>query len=211
MLARMRLTDLVAPPICVACGGWAGRVEPFCGACRAQLRWLGTEVVSVGLGLQAWAPVAYAGPARAAVTALKFRGAARTAGAMAAQVAANAPGGWLDGVALVPAPLHASRARRRGFNQAERLAAAVARRADLDVCDCLVRAGPRGTQMGRTRTQRLAGITGTIEVVRPPPRRAVIVDDVMTTGATLAACAEALRAAGATDLRALAYARTPGR
>ena len=212
MLARMRPTDLLAPPLCVGCSGWAGRVEPFCRACRAELRWLGPEVVPVGETLEAWAPVAYAGPARAAVTALKFRGAVRTVNAMAAQVCAGAPPGWLDGAALVPAPLHPARWRRRGFNQAERLASAIARRrAGVVVCDCLARTGPRATQMGRTRAQRLSGITGTIDVVGAPPRRALVVDDVMTTGATLAACAQALRAAGAREVRALAYARTPGR
>jgi ComF family protein len=213
MLARMRVTDLLialAPPLCVACGGWARAAEPVCGACRAQLRWLGPEMVDVAPGVAAWAPLAYAGPARAAVTALKFRGAARTADAMAAQVCANAPPGWLAADALVPAPLHPARLRKRGFNQAERLARAIARRTGVPVSDCLTRAGPRATQMGRTRSERLRGIQGSITAA-PAPRRVILVDDVMTTGATLAACAEPLRAAGATELRAIAYARTPGR
>jgi ComF family protein len=217
MLARMRVIDLLiaaAPPLCVACGGWGGALEPFCGGCRRRLRWLGPDPVAVAPGVPAWAPLAYAGPAQSAVAALKFRGAVRTADAMAAQVCANAPPGWLDIAALIPAPLHRARRRKRGFNQAERLATAIARRAGVDVADCLTRAGPRATQMGRSRPQRLAGIAGTIALrpeARPPPGRLVIVDDVMTTGATLAACAEALRDAGATEIAALAYARTPGR
>src|SRR5688572_30444431 len=142
MLARMRVTDLLialAPPLCVACGAWAARTEPICGPCRTRLRWLGPEPVPVAPGVAAWAPLAYAGPAQAAVTALKFRGAVRTAQAMAAQVCANAPPGWLDAAALVPAPLHPARRRKRGFNQAERLACAIARRTGLAVWDCLVR------------------------------------------------------------------------
>jgi ComF family protein len=215
MLARMRVTDLLialAPPLCVACGGWARATEPICGPCRSQLRWLGPDPVAVGPRLAAWAPLAYAGPAQSAVTALKFRGAVRVADAMAAQVCANAPPGWLDVAALVPAPLHPARRRKRGFNQAERLATAIARRTGIPLADCLARAGPRATQMGRTRKQRLAGIHGAITTSRsPPPGRLLLVDDVMTTGATLAACAQALRAAGATDIAGLAYARTPGR
>ena len=214
MLARMRVTDLLialAPPLCVACGGWARATEPVCGACRAQLRWLGPDPVAVGEGVAAWAPVAYAGPAQSAVTALKFRGAVRVADAMAAQVCANAPPGWLDAAALVPTPLHPSRLRTRGFNQAERLATAIAHRTGIPVRDCLTRAGPRATQMGRTRKERLTGINGAITATGPPPGRLLMVDDVITTGATLTACARALRAAGATDIAALAYARTPGR
>src|SRR5438270_10733470 len=106
---------------------------------------------------------------------------------MAAAIAAGAPSGMLEGGRLVPVPLHPRRLRRRGFNQAERLAAALARRTGLSVADCLERAGPARTQVGRDRAQRLAGVEGTI-ALRPgatPPRRAILVDDVATTGATL--------------------------
>ena len=203
----MRLLDVLAPPVCVACGGWAGRAEPVCAACRARLRWLGPEPV-----VDTWAPVAYAGPARDVVAALKFRGALRVADAMAAAVCAGAPAGWLsDDAVLVPVPLHPARRRRRGFNQAERLATAVAARTGLPVSDCLERRGSSATQMGRGREDRLARIAGSIGVIGQPPRSVVLIDDVVTTGATLHACAAALHTAGTADVRAMAYARTPGR
>lgn len=161
--------------------------------------------------LLAWAPLAYEGPAQGVVRALKFRGAHRAAGAMAAQIVANAPPGWLEDAttALVPAPLHPRRARTRGYNQARLLADAIAARTGLSVHDCLVRSGPSRTQVGRDRAQRLGGIAGSVQLAvgrSPPPARALLVDDVITTGATLAACAAVL---GATQ--AIAYARTPGR
>src|SRR5215212_7818520 len=206
----MRLLDLVtpaAPPLCVACGGWAGTAEPLCARCRLQVTWLGAAPVD-----GVWAPVAYAGPARAVVAALKFRGATRVADAMAAAVVAAAPADWLAaGAVLVPVPLHAVRRRRRGINQAERLARALSSRTGLPVAEVLVRGGSRATQMGRGRGERLAGIAGSVGVRGAVPARVVLVDDVVTTGATLAACAEALRAAGSVDVRAVAYARTPGR
>jgi competence protein ComFC len=217
MLARMRVIDLLipaAPPLCVACGGWARAAEPLCAPCRRQLTWLGPDLVPIAPGVDAWAPLAYAGPAQAAVTALKFRGAAGVADAMAAQVVANAPAGWLDAVTLVPAPLHPARIRRRGFNQAERLARAIARRAGVPVADLLARAGPRATQMGRGRAERLTGIAGAIALrpeARALPGRILLIDDVITTGATLAACTETLGQAGASEIAAIAYARTPGR
>ena len=160
--------------------------------------------------------MAYEGPARALVRALKFRGAAGLAAPLAAQIVAGAPAGVLPraGTELVPVPLHPTRARRRGFNQAERLAAAVGSRTTMAVSDCLVRRGrPGARQLGRGRAERLAGIAGAIEVRRgaTAPPRAVLVDDVLTTGATLAACAVALRGAGSREVTAVAYARTPGR
>jgi ComF family protein len=204
------LVALIAPPVCAACGALAGPSEPLCGRCRRALPWLDASPVRVH-GIACWAPVAYEGPARALAGALKFRGVARAAGAMASQMAANAPPGWLDGRVLVPVPLHPARRRRRGFNQAERIAMALAARAGMRVADCLERRGPRATQIGRGREERLVGLAGAVAARRKAPEQALLVDDVVTTGATLAACAEALRAAGAAEVRAIAYARTPGR
>jgi ComF family protein len=157
--------------------------------------------------------VAYEGPARALVRALKFRGAFLAGHAMASQIAAGAPPGVLERGRLVPVPLHPRRRRRRGFNQAERLAAAISARTGLRVCDCLERSGASITQVGRDRSARLEGVAGTVAVRHGAevPNVAVLVDDVATTGATLAACASALRAAGVREVTAVAYARTPGR
>jgi predicted amidophosphoribosyltransferase len=193
----------------VACGCAAGEREPLCGECRRALRWLGSAQ-GVGAGVPVWAPVAYDGPARALVRGLKFGGLPRLAATMASQMAANAPPGWLDTGALVPVPLHPARLRRRGYNQAERLAAELAARTGLPVHDCLERTGERATQVGRGRTQRLSSIAGRVSA-RPAacvPDELVLVDDVVTTGATLAACASACEGA---VVRAIAYARTPGR
>jgi predicted amidophosphoribosyltransferase len=65
--------------------------------------------------------------------------------------------------------------------------------------------------VGRDRAQRLAGIEGTVAVVGEAPPRALVVDDVITTGATVAACAAALAAGGSESVAVLGYARTPGR
>jgi ComF family protein len=205
---------VVAPPFCWACGGGARLGEPLCRRCRGRLDWLDPEPVSLA-GVDVWAPVAYEGPARALVHGLKFRGAPGLARPLGAQIVANAPRGLLGGrVALVPVPLHPRRARARGFNQAERLAAAVALRTGAAVVDCLRRGGPgRARQMGRGRSERLAGVDGRI-ALKPgmrAPARVILVDDVVTTGATLAACAAALRAAGTGEVAAVAYALTPGR
>jgi len=207
---------MLVPPLCWGCGGVARRKEPLCGACRHLLRRLAPDPVLL-CGVRVWAPVAYSGPARDLVRALKFRGAVHVADAMAAQIVANAPQGLL-GATAVPVPLHPRRLRSRGYNQAAAIADALSRRAGLAFSDCLTRAGPAITQMGRDRAQRQAGPAGTIAVCAPDageaadaPERVLLVDDVVTTGATLAACREALVAAGSLEIAAVTFARTIGR
>jgi len=208
------ILDLVVPRSCWACGARARRREPLCLACRGLLRWLEDRPIELE-GVKIWAPVAYEGPARALVRGLKFRGAVGLAAPMAAQIAACLPPGLLRPPGLlVPVPLHRRRARARGYNQAERLAAQLAGRSGMRVADCLRRrSAAAGRQVGRGRDERLAALEGSIDR-RPAvevPERALLVDDVVTTGGTVAACADALYAAGAVDVAAVAYALTPGR
>lgn len=213
MRALDRAIGLAVPPFCWACGGSSRPRDPLCLACRSQLRWLERRPVELA-GLDVWAPVAYDGPARALVRGLKFRGAAGLAATMAAQIAACAPPGLLAPPAvLVPVPIPARRARVRGFNQAERIAAALARRTGMRVVDCLHRSGG-GRQVGRGRSERLLALEGEVETRRGAAalEAVVLVDDVATTGATLAACAAALRQGdGGDGVVAVAYALALGR
>ena len=216
------LLAALAPPACLACRAGLHRShERLCAACRRELPWLtGPHCPRCGLPAPcpapcpaagaafsaSWAPLAHDGPARALVVALKFRGALPVADLMAAQIVARAPRELLAG-AVVPVPADPARRRRRGFDQAERVAAALARRADLPLVPCLRRVGRSTRQLGASREARLARGRIAVAVHGRPPRRAVLVDDVHTTGATLDACARALRAAGSADVVALAYAR----
>jgi ComF family protein len=223
----------LAPPLCWGCGGLARGGEPLCVRCRGSLQRLAAEPVVLS-GVTVWAPVAYAGPARDLVRALKFRGARGVADAMAAQIAANAPPGLLDAAVapcdpansltrptLVPVPLHPRRLRSRGYNQAAEIARALALRTGLAVAGCLARSGAAAPQVGRDRAERRAGPAGAMVVrqaranqpgsVPLGAARVLLVDDVVTTGATLAACRAALLATGASDVIAVVFARTLGR
>lgn len=217
------LLAAVAPPACLACRAPlrdAGAL--LCAGCRRALPWLaGARCPRCGLPAPcgarcpartaafeaAWAPLAYDGPARALVAALKFRGALAVADLMAAQIAAAAPPELLAGARLVPVPLHPARRRARGFDQAALIAAALARRGVAEVAPCLRRGGAATRQLGASREARMARGRMALTVAGPPPRRAVLVDDVHTTGATFDACARVLRGAGSERVTALAYAR----
>jgi predicted amidophosphoribosyltransferase len=106
--------------------------------------------------------------------------------------------------AVVPVPAGPWRWRWRGFDPAEEIAIAISERAHLPYVPCLRRdRGPR--QVGRRRWQRLTDAPR-VRTVADPPGAILLIDDVWTTGATLAACADALRAAGCRRVVALTLA-----
>lgn len=148
--------------------------------------------------------------ARRAVHLLKYEGWWRIADDLAAAMRPLHPLG--PGAVLVPVPLGARRERERGYNQAERLAAALGRLAGLPVRPRLLsRSRETPTQTKLTPEARRANVHGAFRVREPlPAGRPVLVDDVYTTGATLAAAAEALAAAGATRVEAVTFARGTG-
>jgi predicted amidophosphoribosyltransferase len=204
----MRLGSLLAPPLCTACRTPTASGAVLCAACRSVLEHLGPAPVRLR-GLSVWAPVSYEGPARAIVRRLKFNSATGLAGHMAAAIVANAPASLLAHP-LVPVPTPAGRRRARGFCHATLLAQALGARTGLPVLPLLERDGAAPRQVGRARGQRLRVPPG-FRAVRMGSDEVVLVDDVVTTGATLGACAQALRAKGWHCAHAVAYARTPVR
>jgi predicted amidophosphoribosyltransferase len=160
----------------------------------------------------AWAAFDYEGPAGALVRALKFGGRSAVADVMAAQIAALAPTEMLCGC-VVPVPVHPSHRRRRGIDHVAALGRALARRAGLAYAPCLARTGNPQPQVGRGRSARLRGPAGSVAVLEGlhPPCDALLIDDVVTTGATLAACVRALTDAGARQVTPVVYARTSAR
>jgi ComF family protein len=110
---------------------------------------------------------------------------------------------------LVPVPVHPARRRARGYNQAALLAAELGSRASLTVEDILVRSRETARQHGLGRAARLQNLRGAFDARRAPPPgvTAVLVDDILTTAATLEACAEVLRGRGAARVLGFAVAR----
>jgi predicted amidophosphoribosyltransferase len=124
--------------------------------------------------------------------------------ALADAVAALVDRATVDVVTWVPTS--AARRRERGFDQARLLARAVARRLRLPCRALLVRA-PGPPQTGRSARARMEGPA--FSATGHAPRRVLVIDDVITTGATVVAAAGALRAGGAIEVKAVAAARTP--
>jgi ComF family protein len=222
---RDQLLSILVPPACAVCRrSLRGAGAVVCTGCLRRLPWLrghrcprcalprhrsGCPAASAAFD-RAWAPLAYEGTARDLVAALKFRAALPVAGLMAAHLAANLPLDLRGGapLAVVPVPAHRGRRRRRGFDPAALLSAALAGRAGLPLAPCLRRVDRGRRQVGAGRALRRSAGRFEAALVVEPPRAVLLVDDVHTTGATLDACARALKAGGAEAVAAVTYART---
>lgn len=224
----------------------AGTV-PVCSRCWAELRlWMGPECGRCGLpiaserALEASGTLCascrsdepgfdaarvfglYSGSLRALILEMKFRGRELLGRRLGRLLAARWP--WVlencDGrtPVLAPVPLHPSRQRERGFNQAERIAEGLRDGLRQTVASdhpqveirALLRIRRTPPQTGLSLAARRENVRGVFSVANPERvrgRAVVLVDDVMTTGETLSACAGVLRAAGAERVLALAVAR----
>lgn len=223
--------DLVFPPRCAGCnrrGDWlcpacAARVRPlappWCARCGVPLRAAGGArcrgcAAGGGHALD-WARAAYpfAGPLRGAIHRFKYEGerarAEHLGRLFAIPLDLPEPAGSL---LIVPVPLGAARRRERGYNQAEELAKvlATARGDRLDTGLARVRA--TRPQVGLGAAERRANVCGAFawQGASLAGQRVLLVDDVMTTGATAEACAVALKAAGASWAGILTVARAVG-
>lgn len=195
----------VTAPYCPRCGlPYEVGVRPgLCGPCRASRHGF----------RRARAGFFYENGVRDLLLALKFDGRERVASALATITARTwcRPGG-LDGYAgVVPVPLSRRRQRERGFNQAERIARTVAGIAEVPLCRrILAKTSERPPQAGLSASARQQNAAGAYRASLSLPLRGrdlLLVDDVLTTGATADAAAKALRRAGARSVDVLTLAR----
>jgi competence protein ComFC len=213
------------PARCLGCGR---RSVALCAACRADLPYLSAGVCArcastrgprgVCHGCRHLSPslsvvraaFAYEGAARGAVLALKFRSGRYLAPVMGELLRDHLARRPLQADVVVPVPLATRRLRQRGYNQARLLAEQVATTVGGTVLPAALERVNRPAQQTLPAADRLQNLLGALTCRAPMAienQRVLLVDDVVTTGATLSACADALAAAGARRISALVFAR----
>lgn len=197
-----QILDLFLPPHCALCGQSSGQ-WPLCSGCLADLPRLEPHRLPTVSGFdQVWSALAYVYPVDRLIGAAKFGGQLATARALGELLALCRPSGIQRPDLVIPVPLHWRRQAERGFNQAEEIARGLCRQLDwrlaTGVCQRR-RATPAQSRLGAA--ERRVNLHAAF-VARPlrPELHVLVVDDVLTTGATAEALACALREAGAARL-----------
>lgn len=201
--ALSSLLDALAPPRCAACDALSS--STFCDACPRPAsppppRLLG-GVPLITLGR-------YVPPLADAIVRFKYEGRAELAAGLARLLAHElAELALPEQTAFVPVPLHPRRLATRGYNQAALIARELGRARGLP-CEPRLLQRTRDTehQVGKGRTARLTNASGAFALRKAGPRHAVLVDDVVTTGATVLSCAETLALGGITVVAVAALA-----
>lgn len=215
--AASHALDLALPARCSGCGREG---EPLCRPCAraldARLELPGG--VPIGMPVELPAPLLqlewcapFAGPVRAALHDLKYRGERRLARPLGLAVARRWGRVGVGASVVVPVPVHAERERRRGYDQAALIAEVAATALGVPQRRALERERATTAQFELGRADRAANVAGAFRV-RPAGGQVaghwvLLVDDVVTTGATLAACATVLVHAGAIGVSAITVAR----
>jgi ComF family protein len=202
------LCDWIAPRRCVGCDTVSR--ETFCAVCgfpdpvEPDLSGDGVPIHALGI---------YDGPLAAAIRRLKYTpcpALARPLGAALADVLQRAQPE--PTTVLVPVPLHPRRLAERGFNQSALVAAALAERAGLRSRPRLLRRVRETAQQAELdRRARATNVSDAFTLCAPAPPSAILIDDVVTTGATVSACVRVLIAQGTRVIAIVALARTTGR
>ncbi len=213
------LLDLALPAACPGCGAEG---TALCRNCRRAFEGRLRTPAGIPIGLPAAVPLPlvqlewcapFSGVVRAALHHLKYEGERRIAGPLGSAMAARWREVGAGGELLVPVPVHAQRARQRGYDQAVLLTTGVSLELDLPwraPLERLRRTSPQFELGRRARSINVAGAFGlrnTREAAAVRGRWIILVDDVVTTGSTLVACAEALYEAGASAVAGLTVAR----
>ena len=204
--ALKKLADMIFPyiPRCVVCGV-EKRVDAYlCPDCAAELE-LRRADASVAGAYPAYSAYEYSGLAAKLVQRYKYGGDKWLCAFMADAIIESVDMSEVDAVCHVP--LHDRRRKSRGFDQASELAQSIAAQTGKPYISALRRVRNTPTQTKLNAQQRQQNMRGAFEIFQPVSGRVLLIDDVLTTGATAAECAAALVAAGAKAVTVATFAR----
>jgi ComF family protein len=197
--------NLIFPPQCEVCHRKSE--ETLCHDCFAQVKFMKPQ-----MGINSAA--AYEGVVKTALHRFKFQNRKRLAqplGIMLVNYLCQLPGFKIEAIdCIVPVPLHQRRQRARGFNQVELLAEVVGRYFEKPVVPAIARIRDTHPQFDLPREQRISNVKGVFKATNPSAlagRTVLLLDDIYTTGSTVAECSQAIRRAGAKKIEVLTLAR----
>jgi ComF family protein len=230
-----RSADIVLPPLCISCGKGTGAHGVLCGSCWAEIEFIerpfcpvtgvpfpfdpGEEIVSAAAlaspppYAKARAVMRYTDASAKIVMRFKYADRMDAAPAFARWMARAGADILADADIVAPVPLHRSRLFSRRFNQSAELARHIARASRLRLApDLVTRVRATRPQVGLSGDARRRNVAGAFKLgkagrARVEGRVVVLIDDVVTTGATVEACCRAVKAAGAAEVRVLCLAR----
>ncbi len=210
------LLDIIYPPRCPVCRRPVDAHGAWCPVCLAPVL-AGHELNLAGRRLAALASCRvlcdYTAGVKTLLHLLKFRGSTRAAASLAWLLAARPEGLRPEGIqAVVPVPLHSGRLAERGYNQTELIFRSWSERQGWPWLDTLVRTRPTTPQWELTPAARRRNVRGAFALACPETVRGktiLLVDDIVTTGATMNECAKVLRRGGAAKVLGLALAGSP--
>jgi len=198
---------------CIACGGECSREEALCDSCRAGIMGCGPplRLSHAGLGFDCYSAAYYSKAVRELVLRLKYKGDFRSAEVLAGLMADVMAGNSLKADFLTFVPASRSAKKKRGYNQSEVLAKLISKKTGIRVKGTLVKETMTKDQIGLGKVERWENIEGSFRLMNgegAEGKAFILIDDVVTTGATAFWCAETLTKNGAVSVVVLTAAKS---
>lgn len=197
----LSIIDAIYPPKCIACDSIVERNEyPICTNCNSSINWFSSDVSSVR------SLAAYDGKWAEVIHNFKYNNRTDLAGPLGRLLAKRV---ICEYDLILPVPLHPKRLRERGYNQSALMAGVMAKETGLKWhCNVLRRVKESPPQVGLDHAKRLENVKGAFESKSLAGETILLIDDVLTTGATIKECIGVLKKAGGGIIDALTLART---